>query len=765
MTSEAEIGKPGETEDVIQITEEPLEEEDLSGTSSQPFPSVIEKTSPDSNATVSSALTYSDKLSALPPSVASPNPNRSGRSPTMNTHSHNQSARMFRRSLDASRSWPSISQSGIGHNFDSFSKLSPEVGATTGNGGRPRASTSEGSLGHDNLDETRQRASTESDRTSLPTMQSVRQALHRIRRGSDPSAPLRRDLDVGSRSPSHSRSRATSPLRILQQWSQGVHHRSNPEEPFIPVNPFQSEHRFSLPIGIPRLHLPGWLQFRMSGKNNTDDEEGRLPMNANYHRTVQSAYTVDPYSTNVHTHTTNAATIFDGHVHQADHIHHPMGFHMLHIFFLETLPRVLYLHILLRIPSMYFSRVSRVFEDAEVSKPDIQRMINACGRGGSHLQEQERDANPGGAGTGPAVQTRNTGVNPPSVTSIAAAAASVVDLSLPLPLPEEWNANPTLVSPALVRFKFSWETFIDSLMREWKTLNVVSALLLSAILTMFQINNAATDPLTRTAALLSLICALMSLSYGCIYIVRFATMRSMYRASIWAEEAQKTRTLVYWNVWVLLAMPAVWMSWSMILFITSIMSFVWRTGAESDPDERPPLSDKWALGPRIAITFVFFIGMVYFFLIVKTLRSYGANGRWRGRERMNAAAADGRNARSREDGTARRQGINGKGADYSMKDLRKDAATQGQQTPERGTGRLHAVDVVAEIMRGRQQGRSGRRRGSKTPDERGSRRHGQGESHPSRPLFGLGFVDIGAGGSGARDDSDIDLEKGIVDGN
>lgn len=52
---------------------------------------------------------------------------------------------------------------------------------------------------------------------------------------------------------------------------------------------------------------------------------------------------------------------------------------------------------------------------------------------------------------------------------------------------------------------------------------------------MFQIPSAASDPVTRTAALISLICALMSLSYGCMYIVRFGTMRSMYRASRWAE--------------------------------------------------------------------------------------------------------------------------------------------------------------------------------------------------------------------------------------
>lgn len=46
-----------------------------------------------------------------------------------------------------------------------------------------------------------------------------------------------------------------------------------------------------------------------------------------------------------------------------------------------------------------------------------------------------------------------------------------------LPFPEDWT--PPTVSPALARFKNSWEAFIDNLMREWKTQNVVSALLLS----------------------------------------------------------------------------------------------------------------------------------------------------------------------------------------------------------------------------------------------------------------------------------------------
>ncbi|KAJ7670424.1 hypothetical protein B0H17DRAFT_839792, partial [Mycena rosella] len=81
----------------------------------------------------------------------------------------------------------------------------------------------------------------------------------------------------------------------------------------------------------------------------------------------------------------------------------------------------------------------------------------------------------------------------------------------------------------------SWEGFIDSLLREWKTQNVVSTLMLSAILTMLQIDAAASDEIARTTALLSLISALMSLLFGSMYIIRFGTMRKMYKTANWAD--------------------------------------------------------------------------------------------------------------------------------------------------------------------------------------------------------------------------------------
>ncbi|KAF9459246.1 hypothetical protein BDZ94DRAFT_1122565, partial [Collybia nuda] len=113
----------------------------------------------------------------------------------------------------------------------------------------------------------------------------------------------------------------------------------------------------------------------------------------------------------------------------------------------------------------------------------------------------------------------------------------------------------------------------------------------------------------------------MGLLYGCMYTVRFGTMRKAYKAIQWAEEAQKTRTHIFWNVWVFLAMPAIWLCWSIILFLTSIMAYVWRTGSNHDPVLR--LSPKGALGPRLAVTGLFGLGVLYFGLIVLTLRRYG----------------------------------------------------------------------------------------------------------------------------------------------
>lgn len=126
------------------------------------------------------------------------------------------------------------------------------------------------------------------------------------------------------------------------------------------------------------------------------------------------------------------------------------------VFLTDTLPRQVYLYMLLRLPALYFSRVSRIFEDAEISKHEISRMIQICA---------------------PATDPNNVNIPTPGIatppTNVGANATRRVDTILPYP--EDW-VTPT-VSPSLVRFKHSWEQFVDSLLREWKTLNLVSALL------------------------------------------------------------------------------------------------------------------------------------------------------------------------------------------------------------------------------------------------------------------------------------------------
>ncbi|KAF8159937.1 hypothetical protein B0H34DRAFT_674211 [Crassisporium funariophilum] len=242
--------------------------------------------------------------------------------------------------------------------------------------------------------------------------------------------------------------------------------------------------------------------------------------------------------------------------------------------FFSTIPKHVYLHMLLRLPSLYFSRVARIFEEADLTLPEIKKMALETA---SHGKRDEYDIQM--AFEGPAVP------------------------------------------PAYERLKTTWESFIDSVMREWKTFNIISVLLLSAILTILQIETAASDPVTRYTALFSLICALISLLFGCMYIIRFGSMRKTYKAAEWALEAKKTKTVIWWNVWVLLAMPAIWLTWSIILYIACIMAFVWRTGGkDTTPSE---LSDKGLLAMRIIITIVLGLGLLYGCLIVSTFRRYG----------------------------------------------------------------------------------------------------------------------------------------------
>ncbi|KAK2459320.1 hypothetical protein APHAL10511_008675 [Amanita phalloides] len=442
----------------------------------------------------------------------------------------------------------------------------------------------------------------------------ILRALAYIDRSKDAntSAPKHQEPRVGSYSPppSRPRSRATSPLRILQQWSSGLYGnrpRTQVEERFVPINPFKPKPR-SRPKRPSPTPKPCLICLT---KQQRQEQMGTASALASSGSALIDRTSIA--SSNLQygcTHAFSSGLSFNI----------SKFTETLRLFFGDTLPRTVYLNFLLHLPVLYFSRVARIFEDAEVSKPDIQRMIEAGGGVGTGFFSWPSSSEGQlGLGMGSGMGGRSPG-GPP----LSPGAASGIGISSHVgnaPASMDWAAP--LVPPALMRFKVSWEMFIDSLMREWKTLNLISALLLSSIMSLFQAQAAASDPVIRNAAFMSLICALWSLSYGCMYIIRFGTMRSMYRASRWAEEARKSNTALWWNVWVFLAMPSVWMAWSMMWFLVAILSFVWRTGAVNNSNQPAPLSVEVALVPRIGITAGFVLGLVYFVLIVRTLQRYG----------------------------------------------------------------------------------------------------------------------------------------------
>lgn len=74
----------------------------------------------------------------------------------------------------------------------------------------------------------------------------------------------------------------------------------------------------------------------------------------------------------------------------------------------------------------------------------------------------------------------------------------------------------------------------------------------------------------------------------------------------------------FWNPYILLASPAIWLSWAVVMFCVIIVSFAWRTDTiTAGPSE--PLSPRSLLAARIMLTAFLIIGVLYFVLIVATL--------------------------------------------------------------------------------------------------------------------------------------------------
>ncbi|VDB92436.1 unnamed protein product [Peniophora sp. CBMAI 1063] len=262
----------------------------------------------------------------------------------------------------------------------------------------------------------------------------------------------------------------------------------------------------------------------------------------------------------------------------------------------RSMPREIYTLLLFRLPLFYLSRVQKVVEDAEISEPEIVRLYLTTARDWMAHENSTVDVRP-----------------------------SRISLSgLPAPSWKSADGVDEAITPAIATFKQSWERLIGSLLQEWQTVNIISALLSASILTLLSVNGTSNDPVIRTTSVVSLLCSLWSIICASLYTVQFSPMKRMQKAASWVEEVRQ-RQRVLWNVWALLAMPVVWLLWSLVFFIAAVMSYVWRTDFGSTDADSPPTSRDVVLGTRIAVSCVLCLGILCFFAMLRTLRRYNGD--------------------------------------------------------------------------------------------------------------------------------------------
>ncbi len=152
----------------------------------------------------------------------------------------------------------------------------------------------------------------------------------------------------------------------------------------------------------------------------------------------------------------------------------------------------------------------------------------------------------------------------------------------------------------------------------------------------------------------------MSILYSVLYLARFHSLRHLERGLSWVfvsgscscvlsvpisdtnlfpnKAAAQPHTSPYWNMWLFLALPAVWLTWSLVFFTASLLSFVWTSGDRRVPDLTPftdedrtmgflPMSlrDFTPLWPRIILTVVLTFGLGVGLLVMKAFRDIGAS--------------------------------------------------------------------------------------------------------------------------------------------
>ncbi|KAF7319700.1 Ankyrin repeat-containing protein [Mycena kentingensis (nom. inval.)] len=236
--------------------------------------------------------------------------------------------------------------------------------------------------------------------------------------------------------------------------------------------------------------------------------------------------------------------------------------HTILAFLFLTLPYQLYLTLpLLHIPRLYFARFQLLLEDTALSAEDAAYLASA----------------------------------PPAASALPA---------------------------HLVNFRYAWDAFLDRLVREYAAMGILGALILFTIsISTFSSKLLPSDSTaTRTLLLLSALCALLALVFAGAYALLLGggAMRRVLVPGRLA--AHPGRIFEFWNIWIVLSLPVLWVTWSLTLLIASLTLTVWHPPTDSHSPSSPPLVSTI----QIVFTTLLGLGVSLLFLAVWTFHALAA---------------------------------------------------------------------------------------------------------------------------------------------
>ncbi|KAF9468219.1 hypothetical protein BDZ94DRAFT_852381 [Collybia nuda] len=172
----------------------------------------------------------------------------------------------------------------------------------------------------------------------------------------------------------------------------------------------------------------------------------------------------------------------------------------------------------------------------------------------------------------------------------------------------------------------AWTTYLDICVAEWKAVFNLACVLVGFSMAMYQIPQAANNPLTYTFVSITQFRAFSGLIYAGVLHVYFKSEHTHTErfAMVWWKSVVGSEDNI-WNTWVMLSLPAASTLWALIFYFLAILSFIFRSTAPA-PDNHP-VPDPLNVTLQVIIAASLLLDLVCLTCVWLTLREYGGKYR------------------------------------------------------------------------------------------------------------------------------------------